>query len=63
MKENSLSIQEAVDLVLGLPDGQQLLVAFYDGSVQKVDNSVDKETLRNLFDPRDGNAIEGFFNR
>ena len=59
LEKNDLTIDEAVALVAGLKDGEKLIVGFYDGHVQEISSSVDKETLRNLFDPADGNVIEG----
>jgi len=58
-----LSIDDAVALVSGLQDGEELVVVFYDCSTRKLTNKIDKETLMNLFDPADGNVIEDFFDR
>lgn len=63
LENKSLSIDDAVALVSGLQDDEDLVVVFYDCSSRKLTNKVDKETLKNLFDPVDGNVIEGFFNR
>lgn len=63
LENKALSIDDAVALVSGLQDGEDLVVVFYDCSARTLTNQVDKETLRNLFNPADGNYIEGFFDR
>ncbi|MFT5301410.1 MAG: hypothetical protein ACI814_002213 [Mariniblastus sp.] len=60
LENGSLTIDQAVEMVSELEDGVQLIAAFYDGSVRRIDNSIKKETLRNLFDPQDGNAVEDY---
>ena len=58
LENKPLTIDEAVKLVTGLTDGKELTVAFYDGSCYKISNRVPEKTLRNLFDPKDGNAVD-----
>lgn len=60
LENNAITIDEAVNLVAGLADGEELIVCFYDGFVRKISNQVDRETLRNLFDPRDGKIVNDF---
>ena len=59
IENKPLSVDEAVAMVKGLGDGQELFVALYDGTVSKVSNQIAEETLRNLFRPNDGNVIDG----
>ena len=61
MAPRDITADEAVELVTGLMDGQQLIIAMYDGSVRRISGDVPEETLRRLFDPDDGQKIEGFF--
>ena len=64
MEQNPLTVDQAIELVSSLPDGEQILIGMYDGSVRKISNQVDKETLRWLFTPDDGNVIQdGVFDR
>lgn len=58
---NPLSIDDAVKLVSNLKDGEDLVVVFYDCSTRLITNKVDKENLRNLFDPTDGNTVNTRF--
>ncbi|MEL7499807.1 MAG: DUF1559 domain-containing protein [Planctomycetota bacterium] len=57
MESNDLSQEDAIKLVAGLKDGQEVIAAFYDGSVRKMTNQISKETLRKLFDPKDGEVV------
>ena len=61
LKNDPLTIDEAVKLVRGLADGKELIIVLYDCSVHKVSNRVSEETLRNLFDPTDGNRVGKFW--
>lgn len=58
LEDNPLTIDAAVKLVTGLADGEELIVAFYDGSCSRISNRVPEKELRNLFDPRDGNIVD-----
>ena len=57
---NPLSVDEAIDIVVGLPDGEELMIVMYDGSLRTISNSVEKQVLRFLFEPADGNEIPEF---
>ncbi len=57
--ENSSMTQAAIlEMVEGMPKGKQFIVAMYDGSVRTMDSSIDKETLRKLLDPQDGEEVD-----
>ncbi len=56
-----ISVEKAVELVAGLEDGKELIITLYDCSTRKITNKVDKETLKNLFDPADGNVVDWNF--
>ncbi len=60
LENNFLTVDEAVELVSGLKDGEELIAALYDGSTRKLTSGIDQDTLKNLFDPADGNVIENF---
>ena len=60
LESGGLSSEQAVALVTGLQDGEELIAVFYDGSSRKLSNKIKAETLKNLFDPRDGNVIVDF---
>ena len=59
MENKPLTLEEAVAMVKGLGDGQDLYVGLYDGSIATVTNQIADETLRNLFSPNDGNEVDG----
>jgi len=59
LENKPLTLEEAVAMVSGLGDGQKLFVGLYDGSTAAVTNQISEETLRNLFNPNDGNAVDG----
>ena len=61
IENGGLSIEKAVELVSGLDDGQELIITMYDCSTRKITNEVDEETLKNLFNPKDGNVIDWNF--
>ncbi len=60
LEANPVTVDQAIEMVVGLPEGEELAVVFYDGSVRTVDNSIDKKLLRWLFEPADGNKIPEF---
>ena len=53
-----VTIDEAVAMVKGLADGEELYVGLYDSSVSTVTSEIAESTLRSLLDPSDGNAID-----
>jgi len=57
LKNTPFTAEDAMQLVANLKDGEELVVVLYDGSTGSIDNSIDKETLRNLLDPKDGNVV------
>ena len=57
LKNTPLTAEDAIQLVSNLKDGEQLVIVLYDCSTHKIENSIDKETLKNLLDPADGNAV------
>jgi len=59
IENKPLKLEEAVAMVMGLGDGKKLFVGLYDGSVATVTNKITEETLRNLFNPNDGNVVDG----
>lgn len=58
LENGGLNADEVVKLVTGLNDGDELLMAMYDGSVHSIGNNLDEQTLRNLVDPNDGNSVD-----
>ena len=58
IENKPLTVDEAVAMVKGLSEGQDLVVGLYDGSVSMVTSQISEETLRNLFIPNDGNAVD-----
>ena len=60
LNANPLTVDQALETVVGLPDGVDLVIVMYDGSLRTIDNSVDKQVLRFLFEPADGNEIPEF---
>lgn len=55
MEAKPVGIDDAVNLVTGLKDGESLIAFFYDLSYCYLDNTIDEQLLRNLLDPNDGN--------
>jgi len=60
LKNTPFTAEEAIQLVSNLKDGQELVVVLYDCSTHTIDNSIDKETLKNLLDPADGNVVQNW---
>ena len=58
LENGGLSIDKAVELVKALKADDELVITFYDCSTVKITNKVEEETLRNLFDPKDGNVVD-----
>lgn len=58
LKNTTFTADEAMKLVSNLKDGEKLIVVFYDCSTHTIDNTIDKETLKNLLDPSDGNVVK-----
>lgn len=57
LQVKDLTPEQAVKLVRGLKDGQQLIVGFYDGSVSKVSNKIKEKDLRALLTPAGGEIV------
>ncbi len=53
-----ISIEAAEKMILGLPDGQDIVVGMYDGSVRKLNNKIPAETLHALLTPDGGEAVD-----
>ena len=60
MKNKPFTAEDAMKLVSNLKDGEELIVVLYDCSTHSINNSIDKETLKNLLDPTDGNVVENW---
>ena len=58
LKNTPFTADDAMKLVSNLKDGEKLIVVLYDCSTHTIDNKLDKETLKNLLDPKDGNVVE-----
>ena len=58
MQNKPISVDDAIKMVTELKDGEQLVAVLYDCSVQMLDNKMDKDNLRNMLEPADGNRIE-----
>ena len=52
-----ISIEAAEKLILGLPDGQEIIVGMYDGSVTRLDNKIPLEKLHAMLTPDGGEVI------
>ena len=50
-KPDDLTIDEAVELVKNLKDGEELIVVFYDASVRTISNKIDLETFKAMLTP------------
>lgn len=59
LENKPVTVDEAVAMVRGLSDGEELFVGLYDGSVSSVTNQIAEQTLRNLLNPADGNVVDG----
>jgi len=60
MQVKDLSADQAVKLVKGLKDGQQLVVAFYDGSVTRISNKIKEKDLRAMMTPAGGEVVNRY---
>ena len=58
LERNDISQADAIKMVKGLQPGEEVMVAFYDGSVHKFTSAISEATLRLLFDPLDGEVID-----
>ena len=45
-------------MILGLPDGQEIYVGMYDGSVRKLSNKVPADKLHAMLTPNGGEAVD-----
>ena len=61
IRDNDLTIDEAVALVQKIRPGQTLFVALYSGNALQIPHLDPQEfsakDIRNLFDPRDGQSV------
>ncbi len=55
-----ISIEAAEKMILGLPDGKEIYVGMYDGSVQKLSNKITADKLHALLTPDGGEVIAPF---
>lgn len=55
---NDLSIEAAEKMILGLPDGKEIYVGMYDGSVHKLDNKIPADKLHALLTPNGGEEVD-----
>ena len=53
-----ISIEAAEKMILGLPDGQEIYVGMYDGSVRKLSNKVPADKLHAMLTPNGGEAVD-----
>ena len=58
LETDDISQKDAVKLIKSLGPGEKINVAFYSGSVHTLDNQIEEETLKNLMNPHDGNAVD-----
>lgn len=58
LNANGLTPEEAVKLVQGLKDGEDLAAVFYDGSSRFLNNKIPADSLKWLFMPNDGQRID-----
>ena len=57
-KPDDLSIDEAVNLVKNLKDGEKLIIGMYDGSVMTVSNQADMETFKAMLTIDGGEIVD-----
>jgi hypothetical protein len=57
-KPGDLTIDQAVELVRNLPDGEVLVVAFYDGGVDTISNKMDLKLLRAMLTVDGGEEVD-----
>ena len=57
-KPDDLSIDEAVNLVKNLKDGEKLIIGMYDGSVMTVSNQADIETFKAMLTIDGGEIVD-----
>lgn len=57
-QNNDLSIDDAVELVRSLNEGEKLAIGYYDGSVTYVREGIGEDLLRKILDPNDGEVID-----
>lgn len=57
-KPDDLSIDEAVNLVKNLEDGEKLIIGLYDGSVMTVSNQADMETFKAMLTIDGGEIVD-----
>ena len=57
-KPDDLSINEAVNLVKNLKDGEELVIVFYDASVRTVSNKMDIEMFKAMLTPNGGEIVD-----
>ena len=43
-----LPVAEALEILTNIPEGEDVIAAYYDGSVHRIDNSYDKDELKSL---------------
>lgn len=62
MESGGISQADAAKVISEIPEGESLIAAFYDGSVQKIPSGLDADTVRRLLDPTDGEIVDRDFN-
>lgn len=53
-----VSIEAAEKMILGLPDGQEIYVGMYDGSVRKLSNKIPADKLHAMLTPNGGEVVD-----
>ena len=53
-----ITIEQAVNVIRSAPDGEPTIVGLYDGSVRKLDNSVDAKKLRAMLTYAGGEKVD-----
>lgn len=53
-----VTIEAAEKMILGLPDGQEIYVGMYDGSVRKLSNKISADKLHALLTPNGGEEVD-----
>lgn len=57
-KSDGITVEEAIKVFDSIPANSKILACFYDGSVKELRADIDRDTLKLLFDPADGEFAE-----
>ena len=61
MQPGDIGLEEAVEIIAGLQEGETILAGYYDGSIHTIPAGVPKDTIRALLTPQGGEFVETEF--